>query len=89
MRVGEPTRLTMGSTQVSRVLDELGKKSTRIKICKKFSTQLGLVVSQVGSWVPTHFDSSTTKTLLFPLYFDLNLSISLTLLRKMKIKWKR
>jgi len=41
LRVGEPTRLTMGSTWVSRVLGELGKKSTRIKICKKISTQSG------------------------------------------------
>jgi len=38
MRVGESTRLTTDSTRVSQVLDESGKKSTRIKICKKIST---------------------------------------------------
>jgi len=39
MRVGEPTRLTTGSTRMSRVLNELGQKSTRIEICQKISTQ--------------------------------------------------
>jgi len=39
LRVGEPTRLTTGSTRVSRVLDEPGQKSTCIEICKKISTQ--------------------------------------------------
>ena len=34
-----PIRLTTGLTWVSRVLGELGQKSTRIKICKKISTQ--------------------------------------------------
>jgi len=34
-RVGEPIRLTTGSTRMSRVLDEPGQKSTRIEICKK------------------------------------------------------
>jgi len=29
----------MGSTQMSRVLNEPGQKSTRIEICKKISTQ--------------------------------------------------
>jgi len=38
LRVGEPTRLTTGSTRMSRVLDESGKKSTRIEICKIIST---------------------------------------------------
>jgi len=38
LRVGEPTRLTTGSTWMSRVLDESGQKLTRIKICKKIST---------------------------------------------------
>jgi len=42
LRVGEPTRLTMGSTRVSRVLGGPGKKSTRIEICKNFSTQPSL-----------------------------------------------
>jgi len=36
MRVGEPTRLTMGSTQVSWVLDEPGQKSILLKFVKKF-----------------------------------------------------
>jgi len=34
-----PSLLTTGSTRVSRVLDEPGQKSTRIKICKRISTQ--------------------------------------------------
>jgi len=42
LRVGEPTRLTMGSIRVSRVLGEPGQKLTRIKICKKISTQPSL-----------------------------------------------
>jgi len=39
LRVGELTRLTTGSTWMSRVLGELGQKSTRIEICKQISTQ--------------------------------------------------
>jgi len=36
LQVGEPTRLTISSTQVSQVLDELGQKSTPIEFVKKF-----------------------------------------------------
>jgi len=39
LRVGEPTWLITGSTQVSRVLSESGQKSTCIEIYKKISTQ--------------------------------------------------
>jgi len=42
LRVGEPpTRLSMGSARMSRVLGEPGQKSIHIEICKKISTQLG------------------------------------------------
>jgi len=41
MRVGEPTRLTTGSTRMSQVLGGPNQKSTRIEICKKISTQSG------------------------------------------------
>jgi len=53
LRVSEPTRLTTGD----RALDESGQKSTRIEICKKISTQPKLVMSRVGLWILTHFDS--------------------------------
>jgi len=41
LRVGEPTRLITGLTQMSWVLSDPGQKSTRIEIYKKISTQLG------------------------------------------------
>jgi len=41
IRVGGPTRLTTGSTQMSRVLGGPDKKLTRIDIYKKNSTQPG------------------------------------------------
>ena len=52
------TRLTTGSTRMSRVLDEPGQKSRRIEICKKISIQSESVVSQVSWWIPIHFNSS-------------------------------
>ena len=39
LRVGLPTWLTTSSTRVSQVLGKPSQKSTRIEICKKFSTQ--------------------------------------------------
>jgi len=39
IRVGGPTRLTMGSTGMNRVLGGSDKKLTRTDICKKLSTQ--------------------------------------------------
>jgi len=66
LRVGEPTRLTTGLTQVSQVLNEPGQKSTHIEICKKkFNpTRPEPVVSRVGPRVPTHFDSSTFPNII-------------------------
>jgi len=42
LSVHEPTQLTTGSIQVSRVLGGPGQKLTRIEIYKIFSTQSGL-----------------------------------------------
>jgi len=39
LQVDEPIWSITGSTRVSRVLGEQGKKSTRIEICKKNLTQ--------------------------------------------------
>jgi len=39
LSTGWSTRLTTGSTQMSRVLNEPGQKLTRIEIYKKISTQ--------------------------------------------------
>ena len=66
LRVSEPTRLTTGSTRMSRVLDEPGQKLTRIEICKKKFNPIRPepVVSRVGSQVPTYFDSSNAYYLL-------------------------
>jgi len=41
IQVGGPTRLTTGSTRVSRVLGGPSQKLTRTDICKKISTQPG------------------------------------------------
>jgi len=48
----------MGSTRVSRVLDESGQKSTRIEICKNNLIQPEPVISQINLQVSTHFYSS-------------------------------
>jgi len=58
LRVNEPTRLTTGSTQVSRVLNESSKKLIHIKIYKKNLTQPEPVVSQIRLQISTHLDSS-------------------------------
>jgi len=42
LQVDKPTRSTTGSTRVSRVLGDPGKKSTHIEIYKKISTQPNL-----------------------------------------------